>query len=371
MERLRSRPTALFLCAGLGAMLAAAAAASTAAGPFDGLPTAKPGALPGRIVYVARVGCRLREYELATGTDRLLSDHTFCPGAIPVVAPDGSAVATRATNGTVLLIKADGTRLTIGSALPHGKPPGAAVPVPTFLQNGRRLAYCTGTRTAMHMDVADTATGRRLSTVQGTCQVAFTSRGPAAVRGHAVVIGGRTIYRFPDAIPANTSPGSGNPALGNTLAASPDGSLLAVVTRPSHAPGTIVVQVLRPDGRRVARSTGASRIAVSFQALAPKGTSAVVWWGDILQLAPLHVAPGRLALRYHSNGGASSESALWPVAYDPTGAYAVMPRQPSGLMSPEEPPPAQPVPAVVFDARTLKPLYGLPIDAQAAVWAAS
>jgi hypothetical protein len=369
MERLRSRRTALFLCAATAGLLAAAAAGSTAGGPFDGLPGAAPGTLPGRIVYVARVGCRLREYNLATGADRLVSDHGFCPGASPVIAPDGSAVAERASNGTITLVKADGSRLAIGSPLPRGKAPGAVVWQPAFLQNGRRIAYCAYTHTAMHTDVADTATGKRLSSVLGTCQVAFTSRGPAAVRGRTVVLGGRTIYRFPDAIPAYTTPGSGNPPSGNALAANADGSLLVVATRPVRARRTVVLQVRRPDGRRVARYTGAADISVSFQAFAPSGKSAVVWWGDILQLAPFAVSPGHFALRYHSQHSATSEEALWPVAYDRTGAYAVMPREPSGLMSPEESPIPDPVPAVVFDARTLKPLYQLPIDARAAVWA--
>jgi hypothetical protein len=329
-----------------------------------------PGTLPGRIVYVARVGCRLREYDLATGADRLLSDHGFCPGATPVIAPDGRAVAHRASNGTIVLVKADGSRMTIGNPLPHGKPPGAVVWQPTFLQNGRRLAYCAYTHTTMHTDVADTATCKRLSSVRGTCQVAFTSRGPAAVRGRAVVVGGRTIYRFPDAIPANSTPGVKNPPLGNPLAANAGGSLLAVATRPERARTSVVIQVLRPDGRRVARYTGSSDISVAFQALSPTGKSAVVWWSEILQLAPFGVSPDRFALRYHSQHSASSDEALWPVAYDPTGTYAVMPREPSGLMSPEESPLPDPVPAVVFDARTLKPLYQLPIDAQAAVWVA-
>jgi hypothetical protein len=367
MDRLRSRRAALFLCA-VGAALAGAGAAATAGGPFDGLPTASPGTLPGRIVYVTRLGCRLRDYDLATGTDRLLGDHSFCSDATPVIAPDGSAVAGRASNGTVVLVKANGARLTIGKPLPRGKAPGAVVWQPTFLQNGRRIAYCAYTRTTMRTDVADTATGKRVASVAATCQVAFTSRGAAAVRGRTVVVGGRTIYRFPDAIAANTSPGSGNPPLGNPLAANAAGSLLAVATRPART--TVVVQVLRPDGRRVARYTGSSDISVSFQAFSPAGTSAVVWWGDILQLASFGVGQGRFTLRYHSGHSADSGEVVWPVAYDPTGAYAVMARQPSALMSGEEPPPT-PGSAVVFDARTLKPLYQLPVDAQAAVWVAS
>jgi hypothetical protein len=366
MDRLRSRRAALFLCAAV-ALLAAAGTAATAGGPFDGLPTAAPGTLPGRIVYVARLGCRLREYDLSTGADRMLNDHSFCPDASPIIAPDGSAVAGRASNGTIVLLKANGSRLTIGKALPRGKAPGAVVWQPAFLQNGRRIAYCAYTRTAMRTDVADTATGKRIASVAGSCQIAFTSRGPAAVRGRSVVVGGRAIYRFPGAIPANTSPGSGNPPVGNPLAANADGSLLAVATRPTRA--TVVMQVLRPDGRRVARYTGSSDVALSFQAFAPTGKSAVVWWGDILQLAPFGVSRGRFALRYHSGHGADSSEVVWPAAYDPTGAYAVMARQPSPLMSGEEPPP-MPGSAVVFDAPTLKPLYELPIDAQAAVWAA-
>jgi hypothetical protein len=247
------------------------------------------------------------------------------------------------------------------------KAPANFVVLPTFSSDGRRIAFCTRSRTRLWTRVADVASGHAVSSIADSCETAFTTRGIAYLRGDKVLVRGRTIFRLRGAAAANSINGIGPE--GNPLAANPQGTLLALATRPlrNGVLGNLVtIHVLRPDGHQVASYRARIDITVGFQALAPAARSAVIWWGDILQLAAFGTPRGSLTLRYHiDRHTGDGERQIFPSGYSPDGGYAVMPRRASALGGA---PASAPQPALILSAQDLQPLYRLPIDAQVAVW---
>jgi len=170
-----------------------------------------------------------------------------------------------------------------------------------------------------------------------------------------LLLNGHTIYRLRSPV-ANYV--HGVPPEDNPLATNPAGTLLALATRSPG--GFVTIHLLSLSGKQLASYRARIDVPVGFQALAPSGRSAVIWWGDILQLATFG-ANKSIALCYnlgdHTGDGSRPIS---PSSYSPDGKYAVMPRQAS--------PSAPPLPALILSADPLKPLYRLRIDAQVAQW---
>jgi hypothetical protein len=332
--------------------------------PFANLPLVLPGQLAGRVRYVANPACELRDFDLATGTDVLVTSLGNCVG-YPVLAPTGEAVAMLRNDNRVVVGRSDGTRLVLGPSRPHFKPPGNFIFTPLFSADGRKIAYCTYTRTRMRAVIAETSSGKTVATVPGTCEAAFTARGIAYVRGASVVLGGRTIFRASAAAGANTVNRIGPE--GNPLIANPRGTLLAFATRPLRhgvLGNTVAIHILGLDGREIATYHARIDITLGFQALAPSGKSAVVWWGDILQLAAF--GRGSLTLRYNlGNHGGDGTRTIFPSAYSPDGLFAMMPRRAYTFPGQPAPPPQA---ALILTADDLVPRYRLAIDAEAAMW---
>ncbi len=326
-----------------------------ASDPFRALPAAVPGQLSGGIVYLTRPLCELRSFDLATGSDRAVRRLEACRQGWPVLAPNGEAVAVRGEDGKVRIERSNGTRLVLPGAV--SRTPRKELPVtqPVFSPDSRRIAHCVRTAAGLEEVVADVETGSPLATVRGTCQVVLTRDGNAAVLGRRLLLNGRTIYRLRSPL-ANSAPGA--PPANNPLATNPAGTLLAVATR--GAGNLVAIHVFDLDGRQLAEHRARIDIPVAFQALAPSGRSAVIWWGDILQLATFR-ANNSISLRYnlgdHSGDGSRP---IFSSSYSPDGKYAVMPRQAS--------PPTSPLPALILSANGLKPLYRLRIHAQVAQW---
>jgi hypothetical protein len=332
--------------------------------PFGALPVVTPGQLLGRLRYLANADCALREYDLQTGTDVKVGSSSLCNASSwPVLSSDGQSIAARASDGQLILEHGDGSQLALGPKLPHVKAPGNFVTLPSFSSDGSHVAFCTYSRTAMRTVVADTRTGRTVSTIAGTCETAFTSRGIAYLRGTRLLLNGRTLLRLRGASPANVVDGIGPE--GNPLAANQQGTLLALATRPLQGGklgANVTIHILDLDGRERADYGARLPLTIGFQALAPSGRSAVLWWGDILQLAAFGSPQGSMTLRYHldSHSG-DGEREVYPSAYSPSGAYAVMPRRPFfGTREPRN--------ALILSGDGLRPLYRVPIDAQVAVW---
>jgi hypothetical protein len=320
--------------------------------PYDLLPFAPPGALQGRIVYQTADGCEFRAYDLRSATDsRLAAAECREPG---VFSWDGRLSAARVGGGgervRVLDIQT-GRRLWLG---PRRRGQAKAFSFPLFFSpDSTRLAYCTIVGRGVRTIVADARTGAVRGRFRGTCAVAYTRHGLAAVRGGRVVLRSRTLYRPPRG--TRLAPG-----VGTAMASNPAGSLLAVAVR--HSQRIVELVVVDLAGRVRGRYRGNVPIPLSPQRLAPGGSSAVVWWGCILQLAPFDRPSGTFGLLY----GDESEPITYP-AYSPGGRYAVMARVATTL-APSEPPP--PPPVVVFDGRTFAPLYRLPFAASSVAWVA-
>jgi hypothetical protein len=332
----------VFACAG-------ASGAGAQQPPYDSLPFAPPGALQGRIVYQAPEGCEFHTYDLATGKDtRLGSGH--CDYGV-LFSRDGRLAAWRGLRDRVQVVDvATGTTLWLGPGSPEGRARAFAYPL-FFSPDSRRLAYCVATRVTVTTVVADARTGAVRSRVRGTCAVAYTARGIAAVRRGAVFLGARRLF-------APRRPGRLAPGVGASVAANPSGTLLAVAVRRSRQ--TLELDVIDLAGRVRGRYRGSVRIPLSPQLVAPGGASAVVWWGCILQLAPFDRARGTFRLLY----GSDAEPITFP-SYSPDGRHTVMAR--AQIILAPEPPPA-PLPVVVFDGRTFAPLYRLPFAAMAVRW---
>jgi len=323
--------------------------------PFGSLPFVTPGQLSGRIAYIANRSCALRSYDLATGSDSLIRGLNVCGQGWPVLAPDGSAVAVRRGNGQVLVERSDGSKLVLPGSN-HGWPrKDRPITQPSFSPDASRVAYCVVTASGLEEVIADVGTGGTLASVRGTCEVVLTREGSAAVRGRRLLLNGHTIYRLRSPL-ANYV--HGVPPDGNPLATNPAGTMLALATR---GPGDIVtIHLLGLNGKQLAAYRARIDIPVSFQALAPSGRSAVIWWGDLLP--PATFGPNKsIALRYnlgdHTGDGSRP---IFASGYSPDGKYAVMPRQAS--------PPTSPLPTLILSADSLKPLYRLRIDAQVAQW---
>jgi hypothetical protein len=333
------------------ALVAAIACAGAAAQqpPFDSLPFAPPGALPGRIVYETVDGCEFHSFDLRSGTDsRLAATNCGEPG---VFSWDGRLSAARVGSGArvrVLDVQT-GKRLWLGPRI-RGQSKAFSFPL-FFSPDSTRLAYCTIVGRGVRTIVVDARTGAGRGRVRGTCAVAYTRRGLAVVRSGRIVLGRRVLYRPPRRW--RLAPGIGTP-----VAANPSGSLLAVAIRRSRRRVDLVVVDLA--GRVRGRYRGTIPIPLSPEQLAPHGRSAVVWWGCILQLAPFDRTSGQFGLLY----GDEAEPITYP-AYSPTGSFAVMARTATTL-APAEPPP--PPPAVVFDGNTFAPLYRLPFAASSVAW---
>ena len=343
--------------AGAAIALVVALACSGASGaaaeqpPYDSLPFAPPGALSGRIVYQTPNGCDFRSYDLGTGKDSALGS-AGCEYSV-LFSRDGKLAASRGLRDRVQVFDvATGRRLWLGPVSPDARSKAFSYPL-FFSPDSRRLAYCVATPDSVITLVVDARTGAVRSRLRGTCAVAYTARGIAAVRRGAVFLGARRL--FTPRRPARLAPG-----VGAAIAANPSGTLLAVAVRRSRE--ALELDVIDLAGRVRGRYRGSVRIPLSPQLLAPGGASAVVWWGCILQLAPFDRARGTFRLLYGPDG----EPISYP-SYSPDGRYAVM--APPTVTFPPSPPPA-PRAAVVFDGRTFAPLYRLPFAAMAVRWVA-
>jgi hypothetical protein len=335
--------------------LVAAFACSGASGavaqqpPYDSLPFAPPGAFQGRIVYQAPGDCDFHSYDLGTGKDTRLGRGRCDFGVL--FSRDGRLAAWRDAQNRVQAVDvATGRRLWLGPGAPKFHAKAFSFPL-FFSPDSSRLAYCVATRATVTTVVADARTGAVRGRVRGTCAVAYTARGIAAVRRGSVVLG--THRLFAPRRPSRLAPG-----IGAAIAANPAGTLLAVAVRRSRQ--VIELDVIDLAGRVRGRYRGWVRIPTSPQLLAPGGASAVVWWGCILQLAPFDRARGTFRLLY----GSDAEPITYP-AYSPDGRFAVMARE-RVIVAPA--PPAAPLPAVVFDGRTFAPLYRLPFAAMSVRW---
>jgi hypothetical protein len=319
--------------------------------PYDTLPFAPPGALPGRIVYQTPKGCSFRSYDLESGKDSALGTARCEYGVL--FSRDGELAASRGERDRVEVDDvATGKRLWLGPATPDARARAFSYPL-FFSPDSSRLAYCVAIRGGtVSTLVVDARTGAVRSRVHGTCAVAYTARGVASARKGAVFVGTRRL--FAPRRPARLAPG-----VGAAIAANPSGTLLAVALRRSRQ--TLELDVVDLAGRVRSRYHGSVRIPLSPQLLAPGGASAVVWWGCILQLAPFDPARGTFRLLYGPDG----EPISYP-SYSPDGRYAVM--APPTVYPPSPPPP--PRAAVVFDGRTFAPLYRLPFAATSVMWVA-
>src|SRR2546421_9394359 len=217
----------------LGAVVAlvAAFACSGASGavaqqpPYDSLPFAPPGALQGRIVYQAPEGCEFGSYDLATGKDTRLGSGRCDYGVL--FSRDGGLAAWRGLRDRVQVVDvATGARLWLGPGAPEGRARAFAYPL-FFSPDSSRLAYCVAPRVTVTTVVSDARTGAVRGRVRGTCAVAYTARGIAAVRKGAVFLGARRLF-------APRQPGRLAPGVGAAVAANPAGTLLAVVVRRSR-----------------------------------------------------------------------------------------------------------------------------------------
>jgi hypothetical protein len=135
--------------------------------------------------------------------------------------------------------------------------------------------------------VADARTGAIRGRVRGTCAVAYTRRGVAAVRRGAVFLGTRRL--FAPRRPAHLAPG-----VGAAIAANPAGTRLAVAVRRSRQ--TLELEVIDLAGKVRGRYRAGVRIPLSPLEFAPGARSAVVWWGCIIQLAPFDRTHGTFGL---------------------------------------------------------------------------
>jgi hypothetical protein len=340
---------------GLAVAFAVALACSGASGvaaqapPYDSLPFAPPGALPGRIVYQTADGCEFHAYDLRTTTDKRLANVQCNYGV--VLSWDGRLAASRGLRDRVQVFDVgSGRRLWVGPVVPEARSRSFSYPL-FFSPDSTRLAYCVAGTGGVSTIVADAGTGTVRGRVRGTCAVAYTRRGLAVVRRGRVVLGSHVLYQPPHG--TRLAPG-----VGAAIASNPGGSLLAVALRPSRQ--TLELVVVDLAGRVRGRFNGTVRIPLSPQRLAPDGRSAVVWWGCILQLAPFDRARRRFKLLY----GSDSEPITYP-AYSAGGRYAAMARVAISL-APSEPP--TPPAAVVFDGRTFAPLFRLPFAAMSIAW---
>src|SRR5205085_3768881 len=161
---------------------------------------------------------------------------------------------------------ATGARLWRGPRPPDFHSKAFSFPL-FFSPDSRRLAYCVATRAAATTVVADARTGAVRRRVRGTCAVAHTARGIAAVRKGAVFLGTRRLF-------APRPPGRLAPGIGAAVAANPAGTLLGVAVRRSRR--VLELDVIDLAGRVRGRYRGSVRIPLSPQLLAPGGASAVV-----------------------------------------------------------------------------------------------
>jgi len=340
----------------LAAGAASVAAAAPSQSPFDSLPALQAGVLNGKLVYLTGKDCRARSFDLATLADTPIGAGPLCPSAVgTVLSPDGRLLAYQdfrsGSLGRFAIVRVDGSRrITLGRAL-YRPIPRNFQNLPLFSPDSRRIAFCSVSRGQLETVVADTGTGRTLEVVRGSCEAAFTQKGLAVRLGSRVVIGGRAVVTIRGAKAAT--------GVGDAIASNPQGTRLAVLVRPSGDSSQLQIRVYRLSGREVGRFTAAVPIPTSIYTLAPNGAAAVVWWGCILQLAPLDAGRHSFRLRYGSDG----EPVSYP-AFSPDGSFAAMPRSHPLLPGEPSPPPE----LLILDGRSFKGLYKVGIDVGPAVW---
>src|SRR5439155_7934699 len=111
--------------------------------PYDSLPFAPPGALPGRVVYQTPKGCDFRSYDLETGKDSALGSAGCEYGVL--FSHDGTLAASRGRRDRVQVDDvATGARLWIGPATREQHAKAFSYPL-FFSPDSSRLAYCVAT----------------------------------------------------------------------------------------------------------------------------------------------------------------------------------------------------------------------------------
>lgn len=349
----------------------------TQATPFDGLSTPERGQLSGRIYYIAynEPECSLHVYDPATGGDEPLGVVTkncaYLRGF--TVSPDGTRIAWRGEQDEIVLLEL-ATRTArvlhaprkLGEQYLHGATPG-----PLFSPDSRSLGWCAGEGERAEFVVADVLTGQPVSRGSPGCRAAFTSAGLAELRQGRVFLAGRPLELAPP--PGTLQVETKVPY---QLVASADGSHIALVSHgvpAGQSKVTGVIDVYEPSGAPVARFVQEGDLGIdgmtlrfAIERLSPVARSATVWWGCIMQLAPL-AAGERFALLF------GEYVALGQLAYSPDGRYAVMAREdhapiPSG--GGEVDLSERNADAVVLDGETFEPRFSLPIHARNLSWVA-
>jgi hypothetical protein len=227
---------------------------------------------------------------------------------------------------------------------------------PAFSSDSSKVSLCAYPRKHFLALIADTASGKVVTRVPGSCNVAFTQRGLAVLRGGKLMLRGRVLARF------------GSNWI-NRIGANQAGSLLVVFQRSKARgsnPARFQVTVLTLDGRVRGRFHNKLRnVPIAPIQLSPNGRSLFVWWGCIQQLVPLSSKTHRFGLRFGESGPQLSRPAFSP------GKYAVMGRTEIGpipSMGQGHARQLKAVDAVVLDADSFDPLYRLPFSAQFVVW---
>ena len=333
--------------------------AASAPPDFEALPLAKPGTLSGRIVFLSTFeGCGRRVYDLVTGSNRPYAPDVCGGGGFVGISPDGRIVAVRSGvfQQQVFVVHPDGRRIAIGSSATGRGSPDTYTPEAQFAPDSGRVAICDRIRGAVVTLVADVRSGRVLERQPGTCEFAFTARGLAIVRDGRVLLGGKVLLR--------TRRSSGDTQIGLPLdvAANPAGTRLVVTTRdyvPGKTADRVRMVVMGLDGHVLGAYAGRVPFELDPTQLGPHGRSMVADGTAILMRFE-----GRSARLVYPD--LDNRPSLSRVSFSPEGRFAVAGRY--VYSEPPSPPPAQPD-AVVFAADTFKPLYRIPLAAEAlAAW---
>jgi hypothetical protein len=269
-------------------------------------------------------------------------------------APDGRSALVR-RNEQFVLERMDGSSVPVGPAAPLRHAPPGFMFSPSFSPDSQRLLLCSFPDKRHRLAlVIDAGSGRVVSRHAGTCAVAFTSQGLAVLRAGRVTLNGKTVFTRHSLARRVSVP--------LVLSGERFGRRLLVESRDLNGrkrSDIVRLTVVSLAGHIVGSYHHRIRIPFSPIELSPRGTSAAVWWGCIMQLARFDRASHTFSLHF----GEAGTPVLRP-SYSPTQTYVLEP-QIDVAVGGEQP---RKVDALVLAGNTLKPRYRLPISAQLAAW---